>query len=89
MSEENNLDLDGDGKISKKEMSIHEEKLNNQEKMAWISFIVLIITGSYMIFFAPETRIAAASSGVFDMIYLTLGGIIAIYFGSNTLMSKR
>ena len=82
-------DLDGDGKVSNKERELFLDKLQGQAKLAWIAFITLIVSGSYLMFFADIERMNAAGSGVFDMYWITLASIIGFYFGATTYASAK
>lgn len=83
------MDIDGDGKITASELNIYEQKLNNQERMAWVALAAIVLTGGYLMLFATDARLEAASKGVLDMYFLILGTVVAAYMGASTFMSKK
>ena len=89
MSDQNKADYDGDGTVSKREADLYIKKIEGQSHMAWVAFVVLCFSGIYLLVFAEESRLTVASSGVFDMYWITLGSIIGFFFGATAYMSKK
>lgn len=91
MDENDSLDLNNDGMIDQYELEIFNKKTKTQRWMAIGSFVTIIMIGSYITFFMPETRLLALSSGVLDVFWITLGGIVATYMGYSAFidMTKR
>lgn len=87
-SSNNEIDLDHDGKVSKKEEEIYEKKAINRRRMAWVSLIAMIISGFALMFFIPEARLQKLGS-MLDLYWISLGGITGAYVGISTWMSKR
>lgn len=73
-------DLDGDGKISEREREFHLSKIESNEKMAWISFLSIIVAGVYIIGFAPETRLERMGNTA-DWFFIALLSIIGFHYG--------
>lgn len=90
MSEENkSADIDGDGVVSDKEKNLIIEKIRDQGRMAWISFILIIAAGIYTLVYAPDERVTILGNGVMDWFYIILGSLILAYFGVTTFISKK
>jgi len=82
-------DLDGDGIVSNKEREIIFDKIREQGYMAWISLILIIASGVYILAFAEESRVTALGNGVLDWFYIILGSLILAYYGVTTFLSKK
>lgn len=77
------LDINGDGKIQKNELKMYNRKMITQRNMAIASLIAIILAGGYLLAVAPETRLEAMGS-LLDLYWITLGGVIATYMGTET-----
>ena len=87
-SSNNEIDLDHDGKVSKKEEEIYEKKAINRRRMAWVSLIAMIASGFALMFLIPEARLQKLGA-MLDLYWISLGGITGAYVGISTWMSKR
>ena len=79
---DNNLDLDGDGVVGKKEMDLYMLRRTVQRRMAITSMVALIATGTWMVLGMPADRLEAMGS-LLDLYWITLGGVIATYMGAE------
>lgn len=82
------IDLNHDGIISKKEEELYEKKAKNRRLMAWVSLVAMIISGFAIMFFIPEARLQRINA-MLDLYWISLGGIVGAYVGISTWMSKR
>lgn len=83
-----NIDLDGDGVVSKKEEEIYERKARNRRRMAWLSLIALIASGFSLMFFVPESRLSQLN-GILELYWLSLGGIVGAYVGMSAWSARK
>lgn len=81
-------DLNGDGKIDKKEMKIHTTKIKTQRSIAITAMVIMCAVTIYLLVFMPVDRLAAVSN-ILDMFYITMGGVIATYMGVEAYITKR
>ena len=82
------IDLDEDGIVSKKEQQLYEIRAKNRRRMAWVSLAVLIISGFCMMFLVPEGRLKQLD-GLLELYWIALGGVVGAYVGISTWMSKK
>lgn len=85
---ENGIDLDEDGKVTKREQEIYEQRAKNRRAMAWISLVALIASGFALMFFVPETRLTQMD-GLLELYWISLGSIVGAYVGISTWMSRK
>lgn len=88
VSSTENIDLNEDGIVSKKEEELYEKKAVNRRRMAWVSLIAMIFSGIAIMFFIPEARLQKINA-MLDLYWISLGGIVGAYVGISTWMSKR
>ena len=82
------IDLDGDGKIEEYELNMFRKRLSTQRKMAIISLVAMIGTGSWIAFGMDAERLTAMGS-LLDLYFITLGGVVAAYMGAEAFASTR
>lgn len=87
MSEEK-IDLNDDGKVTKTEQEIYEQRAVNRRLMAWLSLIALIASGFAIMFFVPETRLNQLD-GLLELYWIALGSIVGAYVGISTWVSRK
>lgn len=87
-NEGDDMDLNHDGIISKKEEELYEKKAINRRRMAWFSLFAMIVSGFAIMFIIPESRLQKINS-MLDLYWISLGGIVGAYVGISTWMSKR
>lgn len=90
MSEENRAaaDLDGDGKISERERNFYLEKIENNQKMAWIAFLSVLLSGIYLLVIAPEARLSSFGN-VLDWFFIGLVSVIGFHYGVQGFAGKK
>ena len=83
------IDINGDGKISEKEMELHERKTSNHRKIAytalWSSILFTIILLTPLI---PVERVTALSD-LISMFYIMMGTVIGAYMGVSGWMTRK
>lgn len=82
------IDIDLDGRVSSDEQVLYEKKAVNRRKMAWVSLIALIASGICVMFIIPESRLKSLS-GLLELYFISLAGIVGAYVGISTWMTKR
>jgi cytochrome bd-type quinol oxidase subunit 2 len=85
---ESEIDLNNDGLVSNAEEALYEKKAVNRRRMAWVSLIALIVSGICVMFVIPETRLKSLS-GLLELYFISLAGIVGAYVGISTWMTKR
>lgn len=85
---DNDIDLNQDGKISADEQSIYEQRARNRRGMAWVALIAMVASGFSMMYFVPEARLKQLD-GLLEIYWVALGSIVGAYVGISTWMSKK
>lgn len=85
---DNELDLDNDGKVTKVEQSIYEQRAKNRRSMAWVALIAMIVSGFALMFFVTETRLKELD-GLLELYWIALGSIVGAYVGISTWLSRK
>ena len=91
MSEETEekIDIDHDGKISKVEVNIVEDKFKNRRRMAWLAlYSMVVFTAILLSPLITDDRIKALDN-VFGMFYIAMASVIGAYMGFTTWASKN
>ena len=93
-SQHDDLDLDGDGIVSDKELALAEvlnkhEKADAQRQMAWVAMISMIVF-TLMVFLPifPDGRIKALSD-LFGLFYIGQAGVVGAYMGMTAYMNGK
>lgn len=81
-------DLDGNGEIDKHELQLIKNKLKTQRIIAVAAFILISFLGVYIAIWMPLERIEQVSTAL-DLLWVTLGGVIATYMGAEAYVSRR
>lgn len=92
------FDVDGDGIVTDDEMQKAEAmiKMENedmkqdaQRRMAWAAMLAMIAYPLLLLIpIIPDARIVTLAS-ISDMLFLSLSGVVAFFFGSQAYMSKN
>ena len=87
--QETNIDIDGDGKVSKVEEKITEDKFKNRRRMAWTAMICLAVYTA--ILFTPliDSERIKSLENILDMFYIAMASIVGAYMGFATWASKK
>lgn len=86
--QDNELDINKDGKVDDKEIIAYEKKAVNRRKMAWVSLIAMIVTAFSLLFLVSDARLEKVKD-ILDLYWIALGGIVGAYVGISTWMTKR
>lgn len=83
------LDLNNDGKVSRVEEKITEDKFKNRRRMAWLAMISMAVyTAVLLTPVIEETRIKSLEN-ILDMFYIAMASIVGAYMGFATWASKK
>lgn len=87
MSLKEEIDVSGDGFVTDKEIEIYEQRAKNRRRMAWVSLLAMIVTAFALMFFVDEKRLDTMS-GLLELYWLGLGGVVATYVGVSAWNKK-
>lgn len=87
MSLKEEIDVTGDGLVTDKEIEIYEQRAKNRRRMAWVSLAAMIATAFALMFFVDEKRLDTMS-GLLELYWLGLGGVVATYVGVSAWNKK-
>ena len=93
-SQHDDLDIDGVGIVSDKELALAEvlnkhEKADAQRQMAWVAMISMIVfTGLVFLPIFPDRRIEVLAD-LFGLFYIGQAGVVGAYMGMTAYMSAR
>ena len=93
-SQHDDLDLDGDGVVSDKELALAEvlnkhEKADAQRQMAWVSLIAMLVFTVFVFLpIFPDRRIEALAD-LFGLFYIAQAGIVGAYMGMTAYMNGK
>lgn len=74
------LDINGNGLVTEKELEIYEQRAKNRRRMAWVSLIAMIVSAFCLMFLIPEEKLNKLD-GLLELYWLGLGGVVATYVG--------
>ena len=81
------IDVTVDGFVTEKEIEIYEQRAKNRRRMAWVSLVAMIITAFALMFYVDEKRLGTLS-GLLELYWLGLGGVVATYVGVSAWSKK-
>lgn len=89
MSNQDAIDINGDGRVTKVEEKITEDKFMNRRRMAWVAMVCLAVYTA--ILFTPLVDSARIKSleNILDMFYIAMASIVGAYMGFATWASKK
>lgn len=82
------VDLDGDGKVEEYEIGMFKKRMATQRRMAIVSLIAMIGTGTWIAFGMDAERLESMGS-LLDLYFITLGGVVAAYMGAEAFASTQ
>jgi hypothetical protein len=86
---EEKIDLDGDGKVSNKEINVAETRFKNRRRMAWLAMGAMVsFTAILLTPYIDNERIKVLD-GVFCAFYLAMASIVGAYMGFTTWATKQ
>ena len=83
-----NIDINGDGVVATDELEIHKSKMKTQRRIAFIALLTMCFLGIYITIYLPIDRVAQVSQAL-DLLWFTLGGVIATYMGAEAYISRN
>lgn len=81
-------DINGDGTVDVDEVSLHKTKMQTQRRIACIALLVMCFLGIYITIWLPLDRIAQVATAL-DLLWVTLGGVIATYMGAEAYVTRK
>lgn len=81
-------DLNGDGLVDETELELHKARMATQRRIAYAALIVMCFLGIYITIWLPIDRVAQISQAL-DLLWITLGGVIATYMGAEAYISRK
>jgi len=89
MSNQDTIDLNGDGNISKVEEQITEDRFKNRRRMAWMAMVSMTIYTAILLTPIIETTRIKALENILDMFYIAMASIVGAYMGFATWARKK
>lgn len=88
--DETNIDFDNDGVVSDIEQKLYMRRRDTLRNMAVVALISMILTAIWILFIAEPERLVSIGT-LLDLYWLSMGGIVASYMGSEawTINSSR
>ena len=87
-NQEEILDMDGDGKISKTESNIATDRFKNRRRMAWLSMIAMVTFTAVLMSPVVGVEKIKALEGVFGAFYFAMASVVGAYMGFTTWANK-
>lgn len=84
----NEVDTNGDGKVSEEEARLFKIKATTRRRMAWVSLLSIIATMVSLLFFVPETKLERLEN-IIDLFWIGLASVVGAYVGIETWMNKK
>ena len=81
-------DINGDGTVDTSEADLHKTKMQTQRRIACIALVVMCFLGIYITIWLPLDRIAQVATAL-DLLWVTLGGVIATYMGAEAYIQRK
>ena len=88
-NQEQILDMDGDGKISKTESIIATDRFKNRRRMAWLSMVSMVAFTAILISPFVGVEKIKALEGVFGAFYFAMASVVGAYMGFTTWANKN
>jgi len=86
--EENEMDLNNDGKTTKLEMDISTTRFKNRRRMAWLAMWSMVATTVIMMTDFIDIERLKAIDNVIEMYYIAMASVVGAYMGFTTWASK-
>lgn len=87
MSNQNDFDMNNDGKIDEHE--IEARKMVSQKRMAWVALASMIIfTVILFLPIIPESRLEKLTD-ISDLFYISMAGIVGAFMGVSVWMARK
>jgi hypothetical protein len=89
MEEKEQIDLNGDGKMSNVEIDITKNRFKNRRRMAWLAIWSMVVCTSMMLTDLIEIERIKAIDSVIEMFYIAMASIVGAYMGFTTWATKK
>jgi len=89
MSNQDTIDIDGDGRVTKMEEKITEDKFKNRRRMAWVAMVCLVIYTAILFTPLVDSGRIKSLENILDMFYIAMASIVGAYMGFATWASKK
>ena len=86
MSEESQIDLNGDGVIDDKELDHYYRKTRTHKRIAIICLVAILVLTAFLLTPVVSTERISALSDLISMFYIMTGSIIGTYMGTSAWM---
>lgn len=82
------IDLNGDGKVTDKELNMVETRFKNRRKMAWFALFAMIGFTALLLTPAISNEKITALNNVLSSFYFAMASVIGAYMGFTTWASR-
>lgn len=83
------IDLDGNGVVTKVEETITKDKFRNRRRMAWTAMVSMTIYTAVLLTPLIQTDRIKSLENILDMFYIAMASIVGAYMGFATWASKQ
>jgi len=87
--EKEQIDLNGDGKMSSVEIDITKNRFKNRRRMAWLAVWSMVIFTAIMMSNLVDIERIKAIDSVMEMFYIAMASIVGAYMGFTTWATKK
>lgn len=87
--QETNIDIDGDGKVTKVEEKITEDRFKNRRRMAWMAITTMAVYTAVILTPLIDIERIKSLENILDMFYIAMASIVGAYMGFATWASKK
>lgn len=83
------VDIDNNGKLSKVEQTITEDRFKNRRRMAWVSMLSMVALTVILVSPIVTDQRIKSLENILDMVYLAMASIVGAYMGFATWAGKK
>ena len=87
--QETNIDIGGDGKVTKVEEKITEDRFKNRRRMAWMAITSMAVYTAVILTPLIDIERIKSLENILDMFYIAMASIVGAYMGFATWASKK
>jgi hypothetical protein len=89
MSDQDTIDINGDGRVTKVEEKISEDKFKNRRRMAWMAITTMAMYTAVILTPLIDVERIKSLENILDMFYIAMASIVGAYMGFATWASKK
>jgi hypothetical protein len=89
MSDQDTIDINGDGRVTKVEEKISEDKFKNRRRMAWMAITTMAVYTAVILTPLIDVERIKSLENILDMFYIAMASIVGAYMGFATWASKK